>query len=86
MPELATARRLGRLLAIDYPVLQAGMGAATSPDLVAAASEGGGLGILGCLRRSPGDVGRLLQEIRSQTHRPFGANHVIAHLNREASR
>ena len=76
--------RLVGLLGVRYPVLQAGMGTATSPDLVAAVSDGGGLGILGCLRRRPDDVRRLIGDIREKTSRPFGANHVIAHLNREA--
>lgn len=76
--------RLTELLGIEYPVLQAGMGAATSPALVAAVSAGGGLGILGCLRRSPAEVSALIEEVRTQTPQPFAANHVIAHLNRDA--
>jgi NAD(P)H-dependent flavin oxidoreductase YrpB (nitropropane dioxygenase family) len=76
--------RLTELLGIEYPVLQAGMGAATSPALVAAVSAGGGLGILGCLRRSSAEVSALTEEIKTRTSQPFAVNHVIAHLNREA--
>lgn len=86
MSLLTGSEKLARMLGVEYPVLQAGMGAATSPELVAAASEGGGLGILGCLRRSPDDVRGLLQEIRRLTSRPFAANHVVAHLNPDALR
>ena len=82
-PRSNTAQ-LKALLGVDYPVLQAGMGSATGPRLVAAVSEGGGLGIVGCLRRGPAEVETLLREIRALTSRPFGANHVIAHLNPEA--
>lgn len=78
------SRRLAELLGIEYPVLQAGMGSATSAALVAAVSEGGGLGILGALRRAPAEVRSLIGEIRALTSRPFAVNHVIAHLNRPA--
>lgn len=84
VPGFPGPRLLCSLLGIDYPILQAGMGAATSPALVAAASEGGGLGILGCLRRSPAQVSALIEETQTLTSRPFGVNHVIAHLNSEA--
>ena len=80
----AVWRQLASLLDIEYPVLQAGMGTATGPALVAAASEGGGLGIVGCLRRDAQEVDALVREIRSLTSRPFGANHVIAHLDLQA--
>lgn len=76
-------RRLTALLGVEHPVLQAGMGTATGPALVAAACEGGGLGILGCLRRNAAEVKALTHEIRALTSRPFGANHVIAHLDLE---
>lgn len=77
-------RRLTGLLGVEYPVLQAGMGTAAGPALVAAACEGGGLGILGCLRRNAADVETLIAEVRGLTSRPFGANHVIAHLDLQA--
>ncbi|HEY8739545.1 MAG TPA: nitronate monooxygenase [Candidatus Dormibacteraeota bacterium] len=51
------ARKLCQLLGIDVPILQAGMGAATSPALVAAVSNAGGLGIIGCLRQAPDGSG-----------------------------
>jgi len=77
---------LAALLGVEYPVLQAGMGTGTGPPLVAAVCEGGGLGILGCLRRDPADIERMLREIRALTSRPFGANHVIAHLDPKSLR
>jgi len=75
------ARKLCQLLGIDVPILQAGMGAATSPALVAAVSNAGGLGIIGCLRRGPDEVRQLIAQITAGTTRQFAANHVIAHLN-----
>jgi hypothetical protein len=38
--------RLCDLLGIDYPILQSGMGTVAGPELVAAVSNAGGLGIL----------------------------------------
>ncbi len=43
--------KLCDLLDIDYPIIQAGMGAATSAELVAAVSNAGGLGSLGAFLR-----------------------------------
>ena len=44
MDRLETA--LTRLLGIDVPVIQAPIGSATTPELAAAVSNGGGLGML----------------------------------------
>ena len=41
------------VLGIDVPVVQAGMSVHTSPELVVAVSEAGGLGSLGAWGRSP---------------------------------
>jgi len=65
------------LLGIEYPILQAGMGAlgrATPPKLVAAVSDAGGMGFCACAQNSPDWVRRNIREIRKLTDRPFGMN------------
>lgn len=72
------------ILGIRIPVLQAGMGTASGPELAAAVSEAGGLGIVGALRRKPDEVRDLVRRTRRLTTRPFGVNHVIEHLDAAA--
>jgi nitronate monooxygenase len=73
--------RLCDVLNITHPVVQAGMGGATNPDLVAAVSNAGGLGILGCGWSSADEVRRSLRQIRTLTDRPFGVNFVLQMLD-----
>ncbi len=65
------------LLGITHPVVLGGMGGPTTPDLVAAVSEAGGLGIQGCAGRAPGEIARLAGAIRERTARPFGLNLLL---------
>ena len=45
---------LCKLLGIRYPIVQTGMGGGhTTPDLVSAVSNAGGLGVLGAVRMNP---------------------------------
>lgn len=48
------------LLAIEFPIIQAGMGMGSSAELAVAVSNAGGLGSLGCWRRPPADLARQL--------------------------
>jgi NAD(P)H-dependent flavin oxidoreductase YrpB (nitropropane dioxygenase family) len=67
--------RLSDLLEIEYPVILAGMGMGISgADLVAAVSNAGGLGILGCSRLSPEQIRDLITETRKLTSKPFGVD------------
>ncbi len=72
------------VLGIATPIVQAGMSSFTSPELVAAVSNAGGLGILGALLRPVAKLRDDLARIRALTDRPFGVNHVLAHLDPEA--
>ena len=69
------------LLGIEYPILQAGMGRAkglvTSPALVAAVSEAGGLGCLGGVGLDPEELREAIREIRRLTDRPFGVDLLL---------
>lgn len=62
------------LLAIDYPILQSGMGRVAGPELAAEVSKAGGLGILGALGVSGADLRAQIQRVRELTDRPFGVN------------
>jgi NAD(P)H-dependent flavin oxidoreductase YrpB (nitropropane dioxygenase family) len=72
------------LLGIDIPILQAGMSTYTSPELVAAVSNAGGLGIIGGLGRTPQDLSEEIARVRELTTRPFGVNLVVSQLNSDA--
>ncbi|MBK9125004.1 MAG: nitronate monooxygenase [Chloroflexi bacterium] len=76
-----------QVLGIDHPIVQSGMaGGYTSPELVAAVSNAGGLGVLGCLDRSPERARDDIDRIRSLTDRPFGVNFVLHLRNEETFR
>ncbi|MFC4769846.1 NAD(P)H-dependent flavin oxidoreductase [Effusibacillus consociatus] len=62
-------------LEIDFPIVQAGMaGGATTPELVAAVSNAGGLGTLGAGYMSPEQIRTAVGEIRKLTDRRFAVN------------
>lgn len=65
------------LLGIRHPVVLGGMGLGTNPELIAAVSNAGGLGILGCSRHTPAEISDLAQAIRERTDRPFGLNMLL---------
>lgn len=60
------------------------MGEFTSATLVAAVSNAGGLGILGCAYRSINEISSQLSETRELTSRPFAVNHLLLTLDEEA--
>lgn len=69
--------RICDLLGITHPVVLGGMGSGTSPELVAAVSNGGGLGTLGLSGRRPADIPNLIEQIRAATSAPFGVNFLL---------
>jgi nitronate monooxygenase/enoyl-[acyl-carrier protein] reductase II len=56
----------------------------TSAELVAAVSNAGALGVLGCLDRPPKEVAAEIRAIRALTDKPFGVNFVLHRLDDEA--
>jgi nitronate monooxygenase len=66
--------RLCDLLAIDYPILQSGMGLIAGPDLVAEVSGAGALGIVAGFMLSADQLRAAIREVRTRTNRPFGVN------------
>jgi NAD(P)H-dependent flavin oxidoreductase YrpB (nitropropane dioxygenase family) len=65
------------LFGIEHPVVLGGMGTGTSPELVSAVSNAGGLGVQGCAGRSPDAIASLAEALRAQTDRPFGLNLLL---------
>jgi enoyl-[acyl-carrier protein] reductase II len=77
--------RICDLFGIEHPIVQTGMaGMYTSPELVAAVSNAGALGVLGCLNRSAEQAVADIRRIRKLTNRPFGVNFVL-HLRDDAA-
>lgn len=68
---------LCHLLGIEVPIIQAPIGGATCPELVAAVSNSGGLGMLSITWRQPEEIPAAIAEIRALTDKPFGVNLVI---------
>src|SRR5258705_12084519 len=68
---------LCRTLGLTAPVVQAPIGSASTPELVAAVSNAGGLGMLS-LTWAPADALRdRIRETQRLTDRPFGVNLVL---------
>jgi len=70
--------RLTRRLGLENPIVQAGMGFVALPELVAAVSNAGGLGILGVSPEPPPAIGNMADATRRLTSRPFGVDLVHA--------
>jgi enoyl-[acyl-carrier protein] reductase II len=66
--------RITELFDIQYPVVLSGMSWVSTPELVAAVSEGGGLGILATGTLTLDQVRESVRRIRELTDKPFGAN------------
>ncbi|MFC3069361.1 NAD(P)H-dependent flavin oxidoreductase [Phenylobacterium soli] len=66
------------LLGVAAPLVQAPMGGATSPELAAAVSNAGGLGMLALSWHPPEAVRAEIRRTRELTTRPFGVNLVLA--------
>jgi enoyl-[acyl-carrier protein] reductase II len=76
---------LTEALGIEHPILSAGMGFVAVPELVAAVSEAGGLGLLATATLNPDEVRESVHEIRRRTERPFGANVTLEFETSEAN-
>jgi NAD(P)H-dependent flavin oxidoreductase YrpB (nitropropane dioxygenase family) len=66
------------LIGVRHPIVLGGMGPPhTSPELVAAVSNAGGLGVLGCSGLSGGQIREQAARIRELTAKPFGLNLLL---------
>lgn len=75
------------LFSMEYPIIQAGMaGGPTTPELVSAVSEAGGLGTLGAAYLAPDAMRNAITEIQSRTEKPFAVNIFASHEKDDFSR
>jgi NAD(P)H-dependent flavin oxidoreductase YrpB (nitropropane dioxygenase family) len=63
-----------RLVGIEHPVVLAPVGGVSSPELVAAVSNAGGLGIAPVWYFDPEDLRAEVRRIKALTDKPFGVN------------
>src|SRR3974390_1725188 len=72
--------RFTELVGCAVPIQQAGMGAGSPPELAAAVSQAGALGILGTAPPglTPATLADLLERTRLLTDKPFGVNFIVA--------
>ena len=66
-----------RLIGCKVPIQQAGMAALANPDLAAAVSKAGALGMVSVGGLSPEQIRRELGLVKGKTSNPFGANFLI---------
>lgn len=65
-------------LNLTYPIVQAPMaGGATTPELIAAVSNFGGLGSLGAGTTAPAKIQEQIQQIKDLTDKPFAVNLMV---------
>lgn len=69
--------RVTELLGIRHAIVLGGMAGGSSPELVAAVSNAGGLGIMAASRLGPDEVRALGTRIRALTSEPFGMNLLL---------
>lgn len=77
------------LFGISHPIIQAPMSGFSSPALVAAVSNAGALGSLGCAALPAQTARDQIQEIRRATNRPFNLNffaHSAPHIDPDVAR
>jgi nitronate monooxygenase len=72
-------RRILDLFGIELPIIQAPMAGATTPEMVIAASEAGGLGSLPAAQYAAGSFREAVAAVRAGTSRPINLN-FFAHV------
>lgn len=64
--------KITSLFGVEHPILLPGMSWVAEPELVAAVSNAGGLGILACGHRLPEETREAIAQVKSLTDKPFG--------------
>ena len=65
------------VLEIDHPIALGGMGSVYSPDLVAAVSNAGGFGAMGCHHLNAEQIRAGTAALRERTNKPFALNFLL---------
>jgi nitronate monooxygenase len=76
--EMALHTPLCEFLGIEAPVFAAPMGFITGPELAAAVSNAGGLGIMSCSGNPPPVLQQEIRRLRSLTDKPFGVGVLLS--------
>jgi nitronate monooxygenase len=66
-----------RLFGLRYPIMQTPMGSVAPPELVAAVSNAGGMGMLAVAGLPPDMIRAQIRRTRELTTKPFGANLLL---------
>ena len=74
---MALRTRVCDMLGIETPILLAGMGGAATPELAAAVSNAGGLGVIGAAACGPEQLRAWIRRTRALTDRPFGVDTLL---------
>jgi nitronate monooxygenase len=74
---MALHTRVCDMLGIEVPILLAGMGRAATPELAAAVSNAGGLGVIGAASCGPEQLRAWIRRTRALTDRPFGVDTLL---------
>ena len=83
---MMAANELVKRLGIEHPIVQGPMGGGPStPELVAAVSNAGGLGSLGAAYLTPDQIADAIRKIRVLTNKPFNVNLFAGSWNRDAA-
>jgi enoyl-[acyl-carrier protein] reductase II len=72
--KISMKTRITELFEIEYPILLSGMSWISVPEVVAAVSNAGGLGILATGPLNPDETRQSIREVRKLTDKPFGVN------------
>jgi len=76
--------KMTELLGIEHPIMLAGMAWVSVPEIVAAVSNAGGLGMLNPVVYTPEETKQAIKKVRSLTDKPFAVNiTLIFPLSRE---
>ncbi len=75
--------RVCDLLGIEHPVALGGMGSVYSPPLVAAVSNAGGFGAMGCHYLDADGVRAGVAAVRERTNKPFALNFLLFDVNED---
>lgn len=73
--------RLTEMLGIKYPIMNSGMSFVVEPQLVAAVSNAGGLGMLATGPYTPRKTWEAIKQVRCLTDEPFGCNVTLLFPN-----
>ena len=71
-----------QLLGVSAPIQLAGMPGITTPGLVSAVAEAGGLGMVGGALLSPAALEEVLDDVAGRTSGVFGVNFLVPFLDR----